>query len=279
MASKVLTTPSDQSEKAMPSNGNGWIGVGSVSNGSIEANAKIQAPLGEDQFVDLLPGHSAQKPPRLVPAFTKRRLPLPPWGREKTPSAPGPKDSRKMTPGAGAVVGRGLPGPATGGGLAAPPPPPAPPLPPWAAKACVDETAKVAKIATICFKFIKGSPVWGGTSKDPDDRQYETGIIRRIAKSDFAMYYSSSSFRLATAFTTVYERTISPRVDFLFRAARSIVSSPQRSPRKSGKAPSRRAEHETAEIRSPWLPDRRTRSGIGAARPERRIWHRLLQCR
>jgi hypothetical protein len=50
---------------------------------------------------------------------------------------------------------------------------------------------------------------------DPDDRQYETGIILRIAKSDFAMYYSSLSFRLATAFTTVYERAISPRADFL----------------------------------------------------------------
>src|SRR3954467_7186620 len=83
-ASKVVTAPSDQSENAMPSNGNGWIGVGSVSNGLIEANAKIQAPLGEDQLVDLLPGHSAQKPPRLVPAFTKRRLPLPPWdGRRR----------------------------------------------------------------------------------------------------------------------------------------------------------------------------------------------------
>jgi hypothetical protein len=51
---------------------------------------------------------------------------------------------------------------------------------------------------------------------DPDGRQYETGIIRRIAKSDFAMYYSISSFRLATAFTTVYERAISPRADFPF---------------------------------------------------------------
>src|SRR3954471_20469595 len=138
MASKVVTTPSAQSEKAMPSNGNGWIGVGSVSNGSMEANAKIQAPFAEAQGFDLLPGHSAQKPPRLVPALTTRRLPLPPWGREKTPSAPGPKDSRKMTPGAGAVVGRGLAGAGAGGGLAAPPPPPPPPppAPPWAARAC-----------------------------------------------------------------------------------------------------------------------------------------------
>ena len=69
-ASKVVTTPSAQSEKAMPSNGDGWMGVGSVSNGSIEAKAKIQAPLGEAQVFDLLPGHSAQKPLRLVPALT-----------------------------------------------------------------------------------------------------------------------------------------------------------------------------------------------------------------
>src|SRR6201989_2221947 len=128
MASKVVTTPSAQSEKAMPSNGSGWIGVGSVSTGAIEANAKIQAPLGDAQVFDLLPGHSAQKPLRLVPALTRRRVPLPPWGREKTPSAPGPKDSRKMTPGAGAAVGRGLAGPGAGGGVCGGPPrrPPAP---------------------------------------------------------------------------------------------------------------------------------------------------------
>src|SRR3954469_18561803 len=98
---------------------------------------------------------------------------------------------------------------------------------------------------------------------DPDGRQYETGIIRRIAKSDFAMYYSSSSFRLATAFTTIYERAISPRADFPVSRGAAIVSNPQRSPRQRGRAPSRRAEHETAEIRCPSLPNRRTRSGIG----------------
>src|SRR3954453_6109464 len=126
MASNVVTTPSAHSEKAMPSNGAGWMGVGSTSNGSIEANANTHAPLAADQVLDLLPGHSTQNPPRLVPANTERSLPLPPVGRARTGSAPGPKDSRNSTPGAGAVAGRGLAGLAVAGETAPPPPPPPP---------------------------------------------------------------------------------------------------------------------------------------------------------
>jgi hypothetical protein len=53
-------------------------------------------------------------------------------------------------------------------------------------------------------------------STDPDDRQYGTGIIRGIPKSDFAMYYSSLSFRFATAFTPIYECSFSAGADFPF---------------------------------------------------------------
>src|SRR3954466_16295215 len=101
------------------------MGVGSTSNGSIEANANTHAPLAADQVLDLLPGHSTQNPPRLVPANTERSLPLLRVGRARTGSAPGPEDSRNSTPGAGALVLGGL----AGAGETAPPRPRCPPPP------------------------------------------------------------------------------------------------------------------------------------------------------
>src|SRR5256885_3788791 len=83
---------------------------------------------------------------------------------------------------------------------------------------------------------------------DPDDRQYGTGIVLRIPKSDFAMYYCSSSFRLATAFTPIYECSFSRGADFPLRAAAAHQLEGVRT------APSRegcvtwQGEDETAEI-------------------------------
>src|SRR3954447_25818841 len=86
-ASNVVTTPSAHSEKAMPSNGDGWMGVGSTSYGSIEANPNTHAPWAAARVLDWLPGHSTQNPPRLVPAKTERSLPLPLVGRARAGSA------------------------------------------------------------------------------------------------------------------------------------------------------------------------------------------------
>src|SRR3954451_23998231 len=104
---------------------------------------------------------------------------------------------------------------------------------------------------------------------DPDGRQYETGIIRRIAKSDFAMYYSSSSFRLATAFTTVYERAISPRADFPFSRGAVDCFEPATISAATRKG-LRPAERNMKRRRSgsPRFPIARAPPGAGAARPE-----------
>src|SRR3954468_8311387 len=140
--SEVVTTPSAQSEKAMPLNGTGCSGEAIASNGFREAKAKIQCPpvLGVLQTALLLPGYSSQKPPRSVPAKTFRSAALPPWGRAKSRSGPGPNDSRSTTLASGGVVGRTL-----GGGT--PPPPP-----PLAAKVGVATTTLAAKTATILIQ-------------------------------------------------------------------------------------------------------------------------------
>src|SRR4051812_18051173 len=107
-----------------PLKGLGWMREANVSNGLSEAKEKSQ-PLvsGVAQMVLLLPGYSTQKSFRPVPAKMFRRFPLPPCGRAKVGSSPGPNDSRSTTSGAGGVVGRGLT-------AVPPPPPPAPPPPP-----------------------------------------------------------------------------------------------------------------------------------------------------